>query len=497
MSLNHWSQRWLATVGLLLIVLTGSCTYMFLSESFNYTYNFNSNSDPNPKELKELTANETMNRVRLLVNPTQLYLSQHHADLRETPVQDELRRLITAEGLHLQYAQLDGSISYSSDPTTSSANENVNSTLQYYLTPSTQGGGMLQIAFPVMDETSHIQVGNAIYALPTEQIIPPPQSNHLLPYFLVLVGLPSLLLFLLLISMRSRLRHHVIMPIRQLKSHAEAILKGNYEEKTTANTYMNEMGDLFVMFDQMRIEILHLHMQRLRQEKAQKELISNISHEIKTPITTVKAYADAILEGVCSDTESMLEYIEVMRTHTDKMARMVEDLLLVALQDLGQITVEPREQYSRGVLHKILKPIGHYVQAAGLNFAEPGEIPNVLIKIDEVRIEQVISNLVMNAVKHTSSGDTIRIGTELSLGMLRVTIADTGRGILPQDMPFIFERYFKGNAYGHESSSPTSQAGSGLGLSICKSIVEAHGGTISFMSKPNQGTVFYFTLPLQ
>lgn len=480
MSLNHWSQRGLAAVVLILIVLIGSTTYVFLSTPFTP---------------KEPTVSEIMNRVRLKVNSTQLFLSEHHDDLRDINVQDELRRLISAQGMDLKYAQLDGSISYNSDPSSSSTNENVNSTLQYHLTPSTQAGGMLLVAIPVMDETSHIQVGNAVYILPKEQIIPPPQSHHRLSYFFALIGLPSFLLLLLFISMRYRFRHHVILPIRQLKYHAEAILKGNYEEKTTAYTHMNEMGELFVMFDQMRIEILHLHMQRLQQEKAQKELISNISHEIKTPITTVKAYADAILEGVCPDIESMLEYIEVMRTHTDKMARMVEDLLLVALQDLGQITVEPRDQYSRDVLHKILKPIGHYVQAKGLNFIEPEDIPNVLIRIDEIRIEQVISNLVMNAVKHSSAGDTIHLKIELCTGMLKITIADTGRGILAQDMPFIFERYFKGMTQNDGSSSP--QAGNGLGLSICKTIVEGHGGTISFTSKQGQGTVFYFTLPLQ
>jgi signal transduction histidine kinase len=244
----------------------------------------------------------------------------------------------------------------------------------------------------------------------------------------------------------------------------------------------------------MRLEIMHLSLQRMKQEKAQKELISNISHDLRTPLTAVKAYIDAIRDGVCPDMETIMEYVEVMQTNTNKMAGLVEDLLIHALRDLGEISVNPREQYSKNVLLPILKPIGHYVRTTGITFRESSDIPNVLINVDATRLEQVISNLVSNALKHTLPGDTISIIIELESEQLKITISDTGEGILPQDMPFIFERYFRR----HMDAGHTEflQEGTGLGLSICKTIIEAHGGSISFKSKRGEGTVFYVTLPL-
>ncbi|WP_267132520.1 sensor histidine kinase [Paenibacillus sp. JNUCC31] len=199
-----------------------------------------------------------------------------------------------------------------------------------------------------------------------------------------------------------------------------------------------------------------------------------------------------MLEGLCSDEETLMEYMEIMRTHTDKTARLVEDLLVHALQELGQISVELREVYSRSAIKTMLKPIGHSVQMNGLKYREPEHIPNVLIRMDPIRIEQVLSNLVSNALKHTAPGDTIHINTELENALFKVTIVDSGQGIRAQDMPFVFERYFRGQT----SRTDNTLEGTGLGLSICKGIIEAHGGHISFSSKEGQGTLFQFTLPI-
>ncbi|MCJ8010205.1 HAMP domain-containing histidine kinase [Paenibacillus sp. KQZ6P-2] len=473
MSLRSWTNKSLTITLLLLAGLLGGSLYLL-------SYSLSGNKEAPPQSV--------IHQVRLAINPLMLYLEQHHDNIGTTEVQTELNRLATQHEIGLAYVQLDGTVTFSSAALSPIAQDNVNRFLRYDMYSGQQSSGLFQIAFPVIDKNSQSQVGNAVYFLPEAKVFPA-QSNYRPVLSFVIIALIVLCLALLLIFMKRTIQFHLISPILQLRLHAEAILKGNYEQQPTYAS-LNEMGELYSMFDQMRTEIMYLSMQRIQQEKAQKELITNISHEIKTPITTIKAYIDSILEGVCSDTDTMLEYIEIMRTHTDKMARLVEDLLLQTLQDLGQITVEPREQYSRDILYKILKPIGHYVRTNELNYIEPEEIPNVLINMDANRIEQVISNLVSNSLKHTSPGDSIRIDVHLEAGMLKVIIADTGSGIRPQDMPFIFERYFRRN--------PGSDAhrGTGLGLSICKTIIEAHGGTISFTSKHGEGTTFNFTLPL-
>jgi signal transduction histidine kinase len=215
---------------------------------------------------------------------------------------------------------------------------------------------------------------------------------------------------------------------------------------------------------------------------------------LKTPLTIVKAYIEAIREGVCSDLPAVMAYMEIMQAQANKMAMLVEDLLVHALRDLDQISVHPVEHYSKEIFESILRPMGPYIRTAGVEFTEPSEIPNVLIRIDPVRIEQLLSNLIANALKHTSAGDTIRVAIVQEQHQLTVTVSDTGEGILPQDMPFIFERYFQGHA--PSQFEKRFNEGSGLGLSICKHIIEAHHGTISFKSAKHQGTEFYFTLPI-
>ena len=174
---------------------------------------------------------------------------------------------------------------------------------------------------------------------------------------------------------------------------------------------MDEVGELYAVFDQMRLEIKQLAIQHNEQEQTQKKLISNISHEVRTPLTTIKAYLDAISEGICRDEDSLMAYIQIMQSNTDKMSRLVDDLFIHTLKELGHIPIHLKEQYSQDVLTNILKPIQYYVQTTNIHFIRPTRIPNVLILVDADRLEQVISNLITNALKHSSHEDTITITT--------------------------------------------------------------------------------------
>ncbi|WP_458462038.1 HAMP domain-containing sensor histidine kinase [Paenibacillus sp.] len=479
MSLNSWSKRWLlTTLGLLIIIVLSilALSMMLLQ-------------DQNSGE-----SNLSLNQVRLKVNPILLALEQNHQHLNEQNIREVIRSTARENGVLLTYLNLDGKVILSSDPTSEGTQVNLRTALHYDLhhaTQATDGSDLLDIAFPVMDGPMGSQIGNAIFSIPQAMVTV--QQSMTFPVILIsALLLLSSILSLFLFWMKRKLDKHLLSPIHQLKQHAESMLKGNYEEKIQYNRN-DELLEVYAMFDLMRTEIKHMSEQRIQQEQAQKELITNISHDIKTPITTIKAYIEAIEEGLCNDQETLMEYMGVMRTHTDKTARLVEDLLVHALQELGQISVEPREMYSGPVLDAMLKPIEHVVLTRGLIYDGPHHIPNVLLAIDPTRIEQVISNLAANALKHTAPGDTIRIDMELESRHLKVTIADSGQGIRVQDMPFVFQRYFRGQA---SHADQHVHEGTGLGLSICKSIIEAHGGHISFTSKEGQGTTFRFYLPI-
>nr|WP_154960804.1 ATP-binding protein [Paenibacillus xylanexedens] len=483
MSLHNWSTRWLKlSLAILLLILLcslGLFLHMLTSPS-------SSESAP------------MINQVRLKVNPILLELEQNHNRLAKPVVREQIRATASKENIPFSYVGLDGLIILSSVPSSEGTLVNLRSALHYNLADVLQiadGNELLDIAFPVMGspKPNGPQVGNVIFTVPQSLVFAHKTSTVPISLLVTVIILSLMLMFLLYTIVR-RIKRQMLAPVNQLKHHAESILKGKYDEKIQYQR-TDEIGDLYAMLDLMRMELMHLSTQRMRQEKAQKELITNISHDLKTPITTIKAYIDAISQGVCEDEDTLKEYLDIMQIHTDKTARLVEDLLVHALHELGQISVDPQERYSRSVFENMLRPIAHIVQSHGLIYEQPSPIPDVLIRIDPVRIEQVVSNLVSNALKHTAPGDYIRIHAEVHSGQFKLTITDSGRGIQAQDMPFVFERYFRGGS-SYSPYSTTIQEGTGLGLSICKSIIEAHGGQIHFSSKNGQETLFQFSLPL-
>jgi signal transduction histidine kinase len=475
MYLSDWIRKWFKVVLVCLLIIFG-CGAGLLWDNY--------------RSEREADSRYVINQVRLQVSEMMLYLEQYNQKLYDDPMlKDTLQAMSQDHQVSLIYVQLDGRVMFNSSPNNTIQQIDLKTSLHYDLYHARVEKNTYSIAFPVVDEVTQVQVGNAIFAMPASTVFV--EESHTIP-LLLFIMITSLLLILcmLMFLLRNKVKRDIIQPIHHLKEYSEAILKGNYEQKSTYKI-MDEIGEVYATFDQMRMEIMYLSLRRDEQEKAQKELISNISHEIKTPLTTLKAYIEAIREGVCPDMSAVMEYVEVMHNNTDTMTRLIEDLLQHALKELGQISVTLTEQYSRDMLFRILQPIGHYVRTTGVSFIEPQDIPNVLIQVDANRLEQVISNLITNAVKHTSAGDSIRVNIELTLGQLKITIADTGKGIIPQDMPFVFDRYFKGKL----NSNPKNE-GSGLGLSICKHIIEAHHGSISFKSVQGQGTVFHCLIPL-
>ncbi|WP_162274320.1 sensor histidine kinase [Paenibacillus crassostreae] len=473
--MSDWIKKWYK-IGIVCLLIILGCGAGLLWDNY--------------KSEREVDSHIVINQVRLKVSDMMLYLERYNQEIDDDPeIQDTLQTMSEEHEVSLLYAKLDGRIIFNSSSNNTIRQVDLTTALHYDLYHARVEKDTYNIAFPVVDEVTHVQVGNAIFAIPARTIFI--ERTHALPLSLFIIMTSMLLIFCCLIFLlRKKIKRDIIHPIQHLKDYSEAILRGDYGQKASYKT-MDEMGEVYTVFDQMRLEIMYLSLRRDEQEQAQKELISNISHEIKTPLTTLKAYIEAIREGVCSDMPAVMEYVEVMHNNTEKMTRLTEDLLLHALKELGQISVTLSEQYSRDMLIAILQPIAHYVRTTGVTFIEPQDIPNVLIHADANRLEQVISNLITNALKHTKAGDSIIMNITLERGQLKITIADTGEGILPQDMPFVFDRYFKGKL-----NSNLRYEGSGLGLSICKHIIEAHQGSISFKSVQGQGTIFHCLIPL-
>lgn len=463
---------------------------------------------------KEVSPSSSFKAIKVLTNGIVTELEHQHAELTDasSPFAAKLSAWTEAQHGELLVVSADGTIMYDSsshqadsrDGLADSSNRDTRVLsprfkLDFALRLSQGEPATYHIAFPILDATSEAFVGYAQFALPQASVDQqqPFSSLQRAAALLVLI-LSFLLLVYLLLAINRYVKQQQLEPIKALKGNAEAILKGNYEQEAHW-TSRNELGELYAVFDQMRVEIRSLHLSQASHSQAHKELISNLSHDLKTPLTTIKAYVEAIREGICPDLPSAMPYLDVVHANASKMSALVDDLLLHSLRDLEQIAVHPKEQYSAAVLKPMLQHIAHYIETSGVSCDAPDSYPNVLLAIDPIRIEQVIANLVANSLKHTTIGDVIALKVEENqqARALEITVADTGSGISPQDMPFIFERYYQGQAAPASSSKQLPpRHGVGLGLSICKHIVEAHGGTISFHSRSEQGTTFCIKLPL-
>ena len=226
-----------------------------------------------------------------------------------------------------------------------------------------------------------------------------------------------------------------------------------------------------------------------RLEIIRQDFISNISHELRTPIASVKALAETLNEGAIEDPSVAKDFLSRINVEVDKLAQMVQELGELSRIESGEAPLQKKPVNIAGAIEHAVDRLRAQADRAGLNFdfVIPSTLPKVMA--DEARVEQVLVNIIHNAIKFTPSGGRISISAQARDNNILVSVADTGVGIPADALPRIFERFYKAD------KSRTS-GGTGLGLAIAKHIVEAHGGRIWAESVERRGSTFNFTLPL-
>jgi two-component system phosphate regulon sensor histidine kinase PhoR len=228
----------------------------------------------------------------------------------------------------------------------------------------------------------------------------------------------------------------------------------------------------------------------LRQtERLRRELTANVSHELRTPLTSIKGFAETLLEGAMQDDVTCRRFLAIIDGETDRLVKLVDDLLDLSLLESKRLTLELKPvDVSVLVAHTVdkLRPLAQ-TQRLTLHQSAP---PGIVVSADADRLEQVLTNLVDNALKYTPEGGRVDVQVAAANGEIEVLVNDSGRGIGPEDLPHVFERFYRA-----DRSRTRGSGGTGLGLAIAKHIVEAHGGRISVSSQPNAGTTFKVTLP--
>jgi two-component system, OmpR family, sensor kinase len=225
-------------------------------------------------------------------------------------------------------------------------------------------------------------------------------------------------------------------------------------------------------------------------QKSQRDFVANVSHELKTPLTSVQGFAQAILDGTANTHEAQIRAAQVIYDESNRMNRMVLDLLDLARLDAGTIDLQYSDVNLVELLNGIVDKFAPQARAANVTLSmEATSLP--VITGDGDRLAQVFNNLVDNALKFTKSGGKITISGMQKDGGVQVDVTDTGVGIPPDALPHVFDRFFQADP----SRPGGKHHGTGLGLAIAKEIVELHGGKISVQSEPGAGSNFSITLP--
>jgi signal transduction histidine kinase len=226
-------------------------------------------------------------------------------------------------------------------------------------------------------------------------------------------------------------------------------------------------------------------------QRSQKDFVANVSHELKTPLTSIQGFAQAIIDGTADSPEACEQAALVIHEEAARMHRLAVDLLDLARLDAGTAEWSHAPVDVRSVLLALETRIRPMALSKGIVLdVSKAEGPLVVVG-DGDRLAQVFSNLVDNALKFTQRGGQVSMKADMDNGQVRVAICDTGRGILPEDIPHIFDRFYQADT----ARGGGTEHGAGLGLAIAREVTEAHGGRIIVRSAVGQGTEFVVYLP--
>ena len=277
-------------------------------------------------------------------------------------------------------------------------------------------------------------------------------------------------------------------PVVHLTEATRAVAAGDLSVRVP-DRYHGEIGELAAAFNRMTEELA-------RADELRRNLTADVAHELRTPLSVIRGKLEGVLDGVYPATP---EHLDPVLEEAKLLTHLVEDLRLLALAEAGQLALDRRPMDVGDLLRDAHVNFGPQAADRGVTLALdlPGDLPRVTA--DWRRVSQVLGNLLTNALRHTPQGGCVTLsaalvspaGSGAEEGKVEVTVADTGTGIPPEELPYIFERFWRG-----EKSRSRAAGGTGLGLAIARQLVEMHGGTIRVESTPGRGSKFSFTLPV-
>lgn len=320
-------------------------------------------------------------------------------------------------------------------------------------------------------------------------------STHDLSHLLVLAGyaVPTTIGPAIILS------NGLTRRIEAIERAAGAIARGELGARVPPQG-KDEISALAVQFNRMAAALQEANERRERIEKSRRDLFAAISHDLRTPLASIRVMIEAMTDGVVTDEATRARYYGLASLEVQRLSLLIDDLFELTTIDSGELRLRIETLRIEDIVAEAVDVFRPQVERAGITLAFEAGPAVGLVEADPQRLSRVLYNLLQNAVRHTPHDGTIAIRMERIEGAVQVVVADSGEGIAPEDEPFVFDRFYRG-----DRARRREAAGSGLGLSIARGIIEAHGGRIwvdasarlGGLDEPRRtGAVFAFTIPL-
>jgi len=276
------------------------------------------------------------------------------------------------------------------------------------------------------------------------------------------------------------LSRRILRPVEALTAAARRMERGDLSQRVEVQSE-DEIGELAQAFNAMANGLTRL-------EDLRRNMVSDVAHDLRTPLSNIRGYLEALQDGVV---EPKREVVDSLHEEAMLLTRLVDDLQELALAEAGQLRLKCQSVAPADLVNKATDAAR--AQAAAKGIALQADLPEdlPLVNVDPQRIGQVLGNLLSNALTHTPSGGQVIVTAKARESEVELSISDTGEGIPPEHLPYIFERFYRA-----DKSRSRATGGTGLGLAIARQLVEAHGGRIEVESEVGRGTQFTFTLPV-
>lgn len=276
----------------------------------------------------------------------------------------------------------------------------------------------------------------------------------------------------------------ILVPLDKMRIATKKIADGNFDYELDEKDFV-EIPFLYNDFEKMRIKLKENEEEKILSENAARELVSNISHDLKTPLTAIRGYVEGILDGVASSPQKVRDYLTTIYNKTNDMTKLIDELLYYSRVAGNEFSYNFEKTNVKEFFDDYVKDLYLELDTIKINFSYSANVDvDTVIDIDREQIKRALNNIVANAVKYMDKEEPeIHFRVKETIDAINIRISDNGRGIDEKDLPHIFERFYRSDA-----SRNTKLGGSGIGLSIVKKVIENHEGSVVAMSKSGVGT---------